>query len=111
MRNRFRILPLAILAAIGVMPAFASKAPAQSPPVQAPDKGPFAQLHFRNLGPAIAGGRVSAVVGIPGNPLTYYVGAAAGGVWKTSDGGEHFKPIFNHEASASIGALALAPSN
>jgi len=111
MRNRFRILPLAILAAIGVMPAFAAKAPAQSAPVQAPDKGPFAQLHFRNLGPAIAGGRVSAVVGIPGNPLTYYVGAAAGGVWKTSDGGEHFKPIFNHEASASIGALALAPSN
>ncbi|MHB1271280.1 MAG: WD40/YVTN/BNR-like repeat-containing protein [Rhodanobacter sp.] len=111
MRNRYRILPLAILAAIGVMPVFAAKASAQSPPAQAPDKGPFAPLHFRNLGPAIAGGRVTAVVGIPGNPLTYYVGAAAGGVWKTSDGGEHFKPIFNHEASASIGALALAPSN
>ncbi|MDE2155577.1 MAG: hypothetical protein KGJ32_06740 [Xanthomonadaceae bacterium] len=111
MRNRFRMLPLAILAAIGTMPAIAAKVPAQSPPIQAPDKGPFARLHFRDLGPAIAGGRVTAVVGIPGNPLTYYVGAAAGGVWKTSDGGEHFKPIFNHEASASIGALALAPSN
>src|SRR5580698_3117944 len=71
----------------------------------------FQNLKFRNLGPAAGGGRVSAVVGIPGDASTYYVGGAAGGVWKTTDGGLSFKPIFEHEATASIGAIALAPSN
>lgn len=108
-RTRRRVLALAILSSLIAMPVLAAKAP--PPAAGTHDKGPFAGLHFRDLGPAVAGGRVSAAVGIPGDPLTYYVGAAAGGVWKTSDGGEHWKPIFEHEASASIGAIALAPSN
>ena len=108
--HRRRLLSLAIVSVLAALPAFAANAPASTAAKPA-DKGPFDQLHFRDLGPAIAGGRVTAVAGIPGQPLIYYVGAAAGGVWKTSDGGEHFKPIFNHEATASIGALALAPSN
>ncbi len=111
-RPLHRILSLAILSALAGVPVFAKPAPAAPVAPQAADhKGPFAELHFRDLGPAVAGGRVAAAVGIPGDPLTYYVGAAAGGVWKTSDGGEHWKPIFEHEASASIGAIALAPSN
>ena len=61
------------------------------------EKSIFRQLHFRDLGPAEAGGRVAAVVGIPGNPNVYYVGAAGGGVWKTTDGGTHWKAIFQHE--------------
>ncbi len=108
-RTRRRVLALAILSTLIAMPAFAARAPATT--AGAGDKGPFAELHFRDLGPAVAGGRVAAAVGIPGDPLTYYVGAAGGGVWKTRDGGEHWKPIFEHEASASIGAIALAPSN
>ena len=71
----------------------------------------LANLKFRNLGPAAAGGRVTSVVGIPGNPNVYYVGAAAGGVFKSVDGGFTWKAIFEHEATASIGAIALAPSN
>lgn len=71
----------------------------------------FANLKFRNLGPAVAGGRVSSVVGIPGNPNVYYVGAAAGGVFKTTDGGLTWKAIFTKQATASIGAIALARSN
>ncbi len=108
-----RALSLAILSALFALPAFAATKVATHPAAAAgaDHKGPFAQLHFRDLGPALAGGRVSAEAGIAGDPLTYYVGAAAGGVWKTSDGGEHWKPIFEHEASASIGAIALAPSN
>ena len=68
-------------------------------------------IKFRNIGPAAAGGRVSAVAGIPGQPNIYYVGAAGGGVFKTVDGGISWKQVFSHEATSSIGAIALAPSN
>ena len=74
-------------------------------------RDPLANMKFRNLGPAIGGGRVSAVVGIPGKPNIYYVGAAGGGVWVTHDGGISWKAIFAKEPTASIGAIALAPSN
>ncbi|HEX4299390.1 MAG TPA: hypothetical protein VH327_00830 [Gammaproteobacteria bacterium] len=76
-----------------------------------PPPDAFQNLKFRNLGPASAGGRVSAVAGVPGNPSIYYVGGGSGGVWKTTDGGLSFKPIFEHEATSSIGAIALAPTN
>lgn len=76
-----------------------------------PNSDLFKNLHFRNLGPAAAGGRVTSVVGIPGDPNTYYVGAAAGGVWKSTNGGITWRAIFEHEKTASIGAVALAPSN
>src|SRR5438876_8421797 len=68
-------------------------------------------IKFRNLGPAAGGGRVAAVAGVPGQPNVYYVGAAAGGVFKTVDGGLSWKPIFEKQPVASIGAIALAPSN
>jgi photosystem II stability/assembly factor-like uncharacterized protein len=76
---------------------------------KAPDV--FAHLKFRNLGPTVAGGRVTAVAGIPGDPNIYYVAGAAGGVFKTTDGGRTWKAIFEHEGTASIGAIAIAPSN
>ncbi len=99
-----RILILVLALAAGT--AFAAVKPASDQP-----KDVFAHLKFRNLGPAHAGGRVTAVAGIPGNSRVYYVGAAGGGVFKTTDGGLHWKAIFKHEATSSIGALALAPSN
>jgi photosystem II stability/assembly factor-like uncharacterized protein len=68
-------------------------------------------LKFRNLGPSVAGGRVAAVVGVPGDRNVYYVGAAAGGVWKTTDGGDSWEAVFRDQPTASIGAIALAPSN
>jgi len=76
---------------------------------KAPDV--FANLKFRDLGPAAAGGRVAAVAGVPGEPNVYYVGAGGGGVFKTVDGGLTWKAIFEHESTASIGAIAVAPSN
>jgi photosystem II stability/assembly factor-like uncharacterized protein len=71
----------------------------------------FKNLSFRNLGPAAAGGRVTAVAGVPDNPALYYAGAAAGGMFKTIDGGLSWKAVFEHEKTASIGDIALAPSN
>lgn len=71
----------------------------------------YKQLKFRNLGPVVAGGRVTSVAGIPGHPDTFYVGAAAGGVWKTVNGGTSWKAVFKHESTATIGAIAIAPSN
>ena len=72
---------------------------------------PLEALRFRNLGPAIAGGRVTAVAGIPGDPNVYYVGTAAGGIFKTEDGGISWTALFQHQAVSSVGAMALAPSN
>ena len=68
-----------------------------------------AGLQFRFLGPAV-GNRASAIAGVPGKPEVYYVGAASGGVWKTVDGGLSWKPVFDDQPVAAIGALAVAPS-
>src|SRR5882724_13583641 len=70
----------------------------------------FSEMKWRMIGPFRAG-KVNAVAGVPGNPAVYYFGADGGGVWKTTDGGTVWKPIFDKEPVASIGALALAPSN
>ncbi|HUA24310.1 MAG TPA: hypothetical protein VMA54_09340 [Steroidobacteraceae bacterium] len=101
----------AVLLALGCAApaALARNAPAK--PAADQPKDVFAQLKFRNLGPAIAGGRVTAVAGIPGNPQIYYVGAAAGGVFKTTDGGLNWDPIFNHASTSSVGAIAVAASD
>ena len=53
----------------------------------------YDQLKYRHIGPV--GNRVVSVAGIPGNPLTYYAGAASGGIWKTIDGGLNWQPIFD----------------
>src|SRR5947209_433035 len=80
-------------------------------PVQKAPTDPMENWKFRNLGPAAGGGRVTAVAGVTGQPNVYYVGAAAGGVFRTADGGLSWKPVFEKESVASIGAIAVAPSN
>jgi len=70
----------------------------------------FSALQWRLIGP-FRGGRVVAVTGVPGDPKTFYFGAVGGGVWKTTDAGTVWKPIFDAEPVASIGAIAVAPSN
>ncbi len=67
------------------------------------------QLRYRYIGPV--GNRVTSAVGIPGRPHVYYVGAASGGVWKTTDGGINWEPLFDGQTAQSIGSLAIAPSD
>ncbi len=75
-------------------------------------KGPWKGLQYRLIGP-FRGGRVVAASGVVGQPETYYFGAVAGGVWKTTDGGLNWTPIFDKmkDASPSIGALAVSASD
>jgi len=77
--------------------------------VLSPNPEIFSKLHYRFVGPG--GNRVTAVVGVPGNLNIYYAGAASGGVWKSTDAGIHWKPLFDKEDVQSIGDIAIAPSD
>ena len=80
--------------------------------IQAASLPAFAGLKYRLLGP-FRGGRATGVAGTPKDPNVYYFGAAAGGVWKTTDSGTTWKPLWDKfpEASPSIGAVAVALSD
>jgi photosystem II stability/assembly factor-like uncharacterized protein len=70
----------------------------------------FGALQWRSIGP-YRGGRALAVTGIPGDAATFYFGAVAGGVWKTTDGGNTWQPLTDGTPISSVGAIAAAPSN
>jgi hypothetical protein len=79
----------------------AARAPSRDPVDEA-----VRRLNWRSVGPANNAGRISDIVGIPGDPSTYYVAAANGGIIKTTNAGTTFKPIFDRQTSSSIGAIA-----
>ncbi|HYL77378.1 MAG TPA: sialidase [Bryobacteraceae bacterium] len=79
---------------------------AQSPQIGA---GRLDQLRYRYIGPV--GNRVIAAAGIPSDPNIYYVGAASGGIFKTTDGGTRWDPIFDGQPVSSVGSLAIAPTD
>jgi photosystem II stability/assembly factor-like uncharacterized protein len=70
----------------------------------------FKSLKYRLIGPA-NGGRVSRAAGVPGDPSTYWMATASGGVWKSTDGGVTWKSVFDDQPVSSIGSLAIAASN
>jgi len=78
---------------------------------KSPYEEAFSRLEYRSIGPAIMGGRVADVEGVPGDPNVVYVASASGGLWKTTNGGVTWKPIFERQGTFSIGDIALAPSN
>ncbi len=71
----------------------------------------YANLSWRSIGPAIAGGRVAAVAGTPQDDQLYYLGSAGGGVWKSSNGGATWEPVFDKEPVAAVGAVAVDPKD
>jgi photosystem II stability/assembly factor-like uncharacterized protein len=97
---------------LGALILLAGLVPLRSIQAQDVTKGPapFEALKFRSIGPA-AGGRVSRVTGVPGDPLTFYAATSAGGVWKSTDGGRSWRSVFDDQPISSIGSIAVAPSN
>ncbi len=71
----------------------------------------FEGLKLRSIGPALTSGRVNAIAVNPNNRAEYYVGAASAGVWKTTNAGTTFKPVFDGEGSYSIGAVVIDPKD
>src|SRR6185503_15005142 len=103
-------------------PASPSPVPTASPsPSPTPDASPtprdpmstptFNGLRLRSIGPAFTSGRISGFAVDPTNYTRYYVAVASGGVWKTTNAGVTWTPVFDNEASYSIGAIALDPKN
>jgi len=79
-------------------------------------KGPmesstFAGLSFRSIGPALTSGRIVDLAVNPDNTSEYYVAVASGGVWKTKNAGVTYTPVFDDQASFSIGCITLDPVN
>src|SRR5215831_15588426 len=74
------------------------------------DPALFEELRWRHIGP-FRGGRTKAAAGISSQPNVFYVGAVNGGVWKTTDAGRTWTPIFDNQPTGSIGAIAVAPSD
>src|SRR6266513_691487 len=104
MLNRAAFL---FLFAAGVV---AGASPASEPPRAAAPPHQFAEMRWRMIGP-FRGGRTVAAVGVRQQPNVFYIGVNNGGVWKSTDYGRIWSPIFDQQPSGSIGAIAVAPSD
>src|SRR5262245_40753440 len=99
---------------VSMMAAAAAYAAVAGNPLRAdtsPELDAIKRLTWRSIGPANQAGRISVIVGIPGDPSTFFVSGANGGIFKTTNTGITFHPVFEDKPVVSIGAIAIAPSN
>ena len=98
-------------------PALASSpAPSASPSANpsaspSPTPGPMDALAWRSIGPAVGGGRLAAIAGSDRDPALIYIGAAGGGVWRSTNAATTWKPVFDKQDVGSIGAIAISPAD
>ncbi|MBV9276752.1 MAG: hypothetical protein JOZ97_00795, partial [Candidatus Eremiobacteraeota bacterium] len=71
----------------------------------------YGKLKWREIGPAVSGGRVAAVAGTARDPRLYYVGSAGGGLWKSANGGLTWDQVMEHAPVAAVGAVTIDPTN
>ncbi|HXJ15076.1 MAG TPA: hypothetical protein VNH19_22615 [Candidatus Limnocylindrales bacterium] len=98
------------LRVVGVLCLLLVAFPAFSVRAQQYDPNLFSEMRWRCIGP-FRGGRTVAISGVPQQPNVFYMAAVNGGVWKTTDFGNTWFPIFDEQTSGSVGALAVAPSD
>ncbi|MCX7907090.1 MAG: glycosyl hydrolase [Bacteroidetes bacterium] len=112
MRVRYAVSLMGSLLVLLSLGAWAQRRPAPSAPA-APSIDPawLQNLEWRNIGPAIMGGRTTDIEGVPGNPNLVYVATASGGLWKTTNGGHTWIPLFDAQPVLSIGDIAIDPRN
>ena len=79
--------------------------------VQLERESPFASLAWRSVGPRMQGGRIECLAVPPGSPATMYVGVGSGNLWKTTNAGTTWTPIFEKESAFAIGDVAVSPSD
>ncbi len=108
--NSTRFLLSLLSAFMSILPVARGAESTPAPASNTFDEKLFKGMQWRQIGP-FRGGRALAIEGVVGEPNTYYFGAVAGGVWKTTDGGANWTPLFDKEAISSIGAIAVAPSD
>ncbi|MBA3727343.1 MAG: glycosyl hydrolase, partial [Armatimonadetes bacterium] len=114
------VLSVAAAASLSAQQEARTTTPAKTTPVAFnADSARLVELPWRSIGPAVTSGRVVdfAVPETPGDRINgrmgdlFYVASASGGVWKTTNGGTTWEPVFDHEGTVSVGDIAVAPSN
>ncbi len=108
MKNLYLILIVCLTATYAQSQNKSKKTPAPTPSLL---EGKTGALAFRNVGPALTSGRIADIAVVPDNHDKWYVAAASGGVWLTTNHGTTFTPIFDNYGSYSIACVELAPSN
>jgi photosystem II stability/assembly factor-like uncharacterized protein len=106
MLRRSALVPALLLFAAASIPLPARQAPSTA----GPHAGLFSEMRWRNIGPLRAG-RTKAMAGIASQPFTFYMGMVNGGVWKTTNAGRTWTPIFDEQPTGSIGSIAVAASD
>jgi photosystem II stability/assembly factor-like uncharacterized protein len=110
MQSLHFILLTVFLITLGAEAQKKQTAPAQKPAVSK-DEIAVNGLKFRNIGPALTSGRIADFAVNPKNPFEYFVATASGGVWKTTNGGTTYEPVFDSQGSYSIGCITMDPEN
>jgi photosystem II stability/assembly factor-like uncharacterized protein len=98
------------LAGLLTLTSFASLAQAQGSSATDSRVDITSEMHWRHIGP-VRGGRARALAGVPSQPNVFYAGFDNGGVWRSTDYGSNWVPLFDKQSTGSIGAIAVAPSN